>query len=97
MNAVMAVLRRAGKVAAGVAPAALVAGLGLPALGGLIFFAVLVLGVACWVIASRDRTDRISRMLLAWRGNADCLARDSAVSPSVPAARPRRRLLPHRS
>jgi len=31
-------------MAAGVLPAALVAGLGLPALGGLVFLAVLVLG-----------------------------------------------------
>jgi hypothetical protein len=47
MSAVMAVLRRVGKVAAGMAPAALVAGLGLPALGGLIFFAVL--GRVPWI------------------------------------------------
>lgn len=40
------------------APAALVAGLGLPALDSLIFLSVLVLSVACWVIGSQDRTDR---------------------------------------
>jgi hypothetical protein len=96
-DAVTAVLRWAGTVAAGIVPAALVAGLGLPALGGLVFLAILVLGAACWVIGSKDRTDRVSQMLLAWRGNADCLARPGAVSPSIPAARPRRRLWPRRS
>jgi hypothetical protein len=84
-DAVMAVLRGVRKVAAGAASAALVTGLGLPALGGLVFLAVLVLGAACWVIGSQDRTERVSRVLLAWRGNAGCLARDGAVSPPAPA------------
>ena len=99
MSAVMAVLRRSGKVAAGAVPAALVAGLGLPALGGLVFLAVLLLGVACWVIGSKDRTDRVSRVLLAWRGNAGCLARDGAVPPPVPmpVPMPRHRDRPRRS
>jgi hypothetical protein len=92
MSAVMAALRGARKVAAGAIPAALIAQLGLPALGGLLFLAVLVLAVACWVIGSRDRTERVSRMLLAWRGNVGCLAQDGAVPPPVPAARPPRRL-----
>ena len=43
------------------------------------------------MIRSQDRTDRVSRVLLTWRGNADCLARDGAAPPSVPAAWPRRR------
>jgi hypothetical protein len=37
MSAVMAALRDVGKVAAGAVPAALIARLGLPALGGLLF------------------------------------------------------------
>jgi len=66
-------------VAAGALSAVvLVAGLGLPALGGLVFLAVLVLGVACWVIGSEDRTDRVSQVLFAWRGNADCRSCSSA-------------------
>lgn len=93
MSVVMAALRGACKVAAGMLPAALVAGLGLPALCGLLLLAVLVLAVACWVIGSRDRTERVSRMLLAWRGNVGCLAQDGAV----PAARPLRRLWSRRS
>ncbi len=88
----MAVLRGAGKVAAGAVPAALLARLCLPALGVLVFLVVLVLGAACWVIGSGARTERVSRVLLAWRGNVGCLARDGAV----PAARPRRRLWPRR-
>jgi hypothetical protein len=96
MSTMMAALRWACKVTTGVAPAALVVGLGLPALAGLILLAVLVLGVACWVIGSEDRTEHVSQMLLAWRGNANCLARDNADSPSAPAVRLRRRLWPRR-
>jgi hypothetical protein len=69
----MAVLRRAGMLAAGAVPAALMAGLGLPTLGVLVFVAVLAAVVGCWVVCSDARTDRVSRVLLAWRGNADCL------------------------
>jgi hypothetical protein len=57
MKAAGSVLRRAGRTAAGAIPAALLAGLGLPALGALVFLAVAVLAVTCWVIASRERTD----------------------------------------
>ena len=95
MGAVVNVLRRAGKVAAGALPAALVAGLGLPALGALVLLFVAVLGVACWVIRSEDRTARVSRVLLAWRGNASCLAPGRGASPSPPPER--RRALPRRS
>jgi hypothetical protein len=49
---VTAVLRRAGKVAAGIAPAALMVRLGLPALGALVFLAVLAAGVTCWLLGS---------------------------------------------
>ena len=56
------------------------AGLGLPALGSL---AVLVLGAACWVLGSEDRTARLSRVLLAWRGNTRCLPQ--AARPGGPA------------
>jgi hypothetical protein len=78
IGAVTTMPRHAGKVAAGALPAALVAGLGLPALGGLIFLAVLMLGTACWVIGSEDRTARLSRILLAWR------ATPTAWLPSAP-------------
>jgi hypothetical protein len=97
MSSVTAALRRAWKIAAGAVPAALVAGLGLPALGALVFLTVLVLGAACWVIGSGDRAERVSRMLLAWRGNANCLAPNDAVSPPTPSARQRRRFLPRHS
>ncbi|MGH3224289.1 MAG: hypothetical protein ACRDPY_37340 [Streptosporangiaceae bacterium] len=65
--------------------------LGLPALGppGL---AVIVLGAACWVIRSDARAGRLSRVLLAWRGNASCLAADAvpARAPAAPPGPPRR-------
>jgi hypothetical protein len=89
----MAVIRWTGKVAAGAVPAALVAGLGMPELGVLVFVAVLAAGVSCWVMRSDARTDRASRVLLAWRGNADCLP--SAPAP-VTAPRPRRWTWPRR-
>jgi hypothetical protein len=95
IGAVVNVLRRAGKVAAGGLPAALVTGLGLPALGALVLLFVAMLGVACWVIGSEDRTARASRVLLAWRGNASCLAPGRGASPSpTPERRP---ALPRRS
>ena len=93
----MMVLRRVGKVAAGALPTVLLAGLGLPAGDGLVFLAVLVLGVACWVIGSEARTARVSRVLLAWRGNPGCLPSDGAAPAVPPGSRPRRRLLPRRS
>jgi hypothetical protein len=92
MSAMMAMLRRAGKVAAGAVPAALVARLGVPALGALVFLAVLVAGVACWVVGSDARANRVRRVLLAWRGNASCLASDAAAAAGPPAPRRRRRL-----
>jgi hypothetical protein len=86
----MAVLRWAGKVAAGAVPAVLAARLGLPALGAFVFLAVLMIGTAWWIFRSDARTERVSRVLLAWRGNADCLPPSGAAAPGSPA-RPRRR------
>jgi len=67
-------LRRACSIAAGIVPAAIVAGLGMPALGALVFLAVLAIAAICWVIGNEDRTERASRLLLARRGDASCLA-----------------------
>ncbi len=39
--------------------------LGRPAPGAMVPLAVLVLGVACWVLCSDARTERVSRVLLA--------------------------------
>ncbi len=90
MTAAMgAVLRHAGKVVARVLPGALLAGLGLPALGALVFLAVLVLVAACWVIGSGDRTERVSRILLAGRGDDSCLP-PAPAAPHPPASEPRR-------
>jgi hypothetical protein len=49
--------------------------LGVPALGALVFLVVLMLGVVCWVVASPERTERLSRLLLASRGDARSLSR----------------------
>jgi hypothetical protein len=40
-----------------------------PAFAALVFLAVLVLGAACWVISSGDRSDRVTRMIVARRGD----------------------------
>ena len=61
-----AVLRRAGRVAVEVVPAALVVRLGLPALGTLVLLAVLGVWAACWVFRSDVRAERVSRVLVAW-------------------------------
>lgn len=97
MHAVAGVLRRAGKVAAGAVPTALAARLGLPALAALVFLAVLVIGVACWVFGSDARADRVSRVLLAWRGDASCLVPGGIAAPGPPVRRPRRWPWPRRS
>jgi hypothetical protein len=83
----MAVLRGLGKVAAWTVSAGLLARLGLPALGALIFLAVLGVWAACWVFCSDARTDRVSRVLLAWRGNASCLPPADAPEPALRQSR----------
>ena len=89
IRAVTAVLKRAGKVVAGIVPAGMVTGLGLSALGTLVFPAVLAAGVACWVFGSDARTDRVSRVLLAWRGDPGSLA-SGGTELAPPVRRPRR-------
>jgi hypothetical protein len=87
MRAAADMLRRTGRMAAGALPAALMAKLGMPALDAVVFLAVMVLAVICWVIASGDRTDRVSQMMLAWRAVASCPA-SGIVAPPVPASAP---------
>ena len=94
IRAATAALRWAGKVATRVMPAALMARIGLPAIGALVFLAVLAAGMACWVLGSDDRADRVSRVLLAWRGNPSCLG---IAAPTLPVPQPRRRPWPRRS
>ena len=75
------ILKQSGRTAAGMLPVAVLVRLGMPALAALVFLAVLVLGVTCWVICDQDRSDRVNRMLLARRGDARCLnPRTSAPS-----------------
>ena len=78
----MKVLKIVLKHAGGPVVAALLAGLGLPVLAALVLLAVLVLAAACWVISSADRSDRVTRMILARRGDASCLA---PAAPSLTA------------
>ena len=69
-------------------PAALLARLGVPALAALVFLAILVLGVICWIISDPERSERVNRMLLAKRGDARCLRRPDHPAPSPRPARP---------
>ena len=47
--------------------------IGTPTLATVVVLTVLGLGVICWIINSPDRCDRVSRILLARRGDASCL------------------------
>ncbi len=91
----MSALKHAGRTLAGMLPAAVLVRLGMPALAALVFLAVLVLGVICWVIASDDRSGRVNRILLARQGNAKCLEPRPPVI-SLPASRRHRRWLRQR-
>jgi hypothetical protein len=66
-------VKHARQAAAGTLPAALLAGLGMPALAALVFLAVVLLGVFCWIIDSAHRSDRVTRMIFARRGDVSCL------------------------
>jgi hypothetical protein len=76
----MTVFSRIGEISARALPVALI---GLPALGALIFLTILVIG-------SDARTERVSRVLLAWRGNVGCLAPRGTTGPVHPEPQPRR-------
>jgi hypothetical protein len=62
--------------------------IGTPAAAVVVVLAVLGFGVICWIINSPDRSDRVNRMLLARRGDTNCLAPGTSVR-SLRAARPR--------
>jgi hypothetical protein len=66
------ILKYAGRAAAGALPAALVAEVGMPALGAVVFLAILVVRVICWIIGSGDRSERVTRMILARTGAPRC-------------------------
>jgi hypothetical protein len=84
----MSAARRAGWMTAGLLPAAALARLGLPALAAAVILAGAALGVACWVIASDDRSDRVTRMIYARHGDARSL---TSRPPAAPALADRRR------
>jgi hypothetical protein len=59
----------AGKIATGALSVTAISRLGPPALAAIVFLAVLVLGVVCWVISDDARVNRITRILAAMHGN----------------------------
>ena len=77
----MAVLRAVTRAAAAAVPAAQLARLGFPALIGAFGLAVLVLVVACSVLASDARAGRAAKVLGA------CRAAPAAAAPAPARAR----------
>jgi hypothetical protein len=89
-------LKHTGQAVAGVLPAALLVRLGTHGVAAMIVFAVLVIvlggvvvvlaflgrGMLRWIIDSGERSDRVSRMLLARRGDARCLKPGTSASSS---------------
>jgi len=82
--------RHVGKVVAGAFPAVVLARLGLSALGTVVFLAVLVAGVTCWLLGSDARAARASQVLLAWKGNPVKSAADTSGITPLPALSPQR-------
>ena len=86
-------LKHAGRAATGTFSFAALTQLSMPELAALGLLVVLVLGVICWIISSDERSARVSRMMLARRGDAKCL--ETSVSPPPPpTARTRRQNTP---
>jgi hypothetical protein len=90
---VKAILKPAGRAAGGTLSVAALTQLSMPELAAVGLLVVLVLGVICWIISSDERSARVSRMMLARRGDAKCLE-TSASPPSPPKARARRQSTP---
>jgi hypothetical protein len=73
----------------GVLIASLAARVGVIAVGALVVIIVVAFGIACWVIASADRSDRVARLILARHGDASCLQAASAKPRATRPARAR--------
>ena len=86
-------LKHAGRAATGTFSVAALTQLSMPALAVVGLLVMLVLGVICWIISSDERSARVSRMMLARRGDAKCLE-TSASHPPPPKARARVRFTP---
>jgi hypothetical protein len=69
----MGAARHVTHAAGPVSVVAVLAAVGFPAVATAAGVAVLVLAAACWVLSSKDRTDRVSRIILARRGDVQCL------------------------
>jgi HAMP domain-containing protein len=65
----MTALRQAGRWVATMVPVSQLARLGLPALIMLCFLALVVLAIWCWIIDNDDRSNRLTRLILAARGH----------------------------
>jgi hypothetical protein len=78
----------------GVLSAALLGRSGIPGLAAVVFLAVILIAMACWVISSKDRSMNLSRILFARRGDARFLDPDPSGRTTGKASRgpgPRRK------
>ena len=71
--------------------AGIVAALGYPAIAITAGLIILTLAAACWILSSNDRTERLARIILARRGNSQCLQAATAKVPLPGPARHRKR------
>jgi hypothetical protein len=92
MSGVKKALRHMIRLVAGAVAGGVLMHLGLPALGAVVFVAVLVMVVAYWtarsiistarwIIGDGDHSERVTQMIRAWRGDTDCSASVLPVSP----------------
>jgi len=80
---VTGVVRHMARAAGAASALAALASVGLPAVATAAGLAVLLLVAACWVIASRDRSDRLARIILGFRGDARCLGAGPGPEPAA--------------
>jgi hypothetical protein len=83
------VLRRAAKALTPLTAAGVTAAFGYPAIATAACLIIFTLTAACWIINSNERTERLTRIILARHGNPVCLP-TSRQPYNPPAAAERR-------
>lgn len=82
------VVRHAVHTAVPLSAMAVIAGLGFPAVAMAGGVAVAVIAAVCWVVSSRERSDRMTRIILGIRGDARSLDFTPSAGANVPPALP---------
>lgn len=81
-----ALLKNATRAATPLTLAGVTAALGYPAIAAAAGLFALALIAACWIINSNERTERLTRIILARHGNPTCLQASRRPDNSVTAA-----------